>query len=115
MLFHKIFLMVILILSLGNFNNFAQENDADSTNIIEVEKENVFDVYFINGYSIGYGLYSDKKYEMRILLDLSNSYSSIDKEWTTKRTTDDIVSYSEKDPTNSSNSDHTLNLTAHFI
>ncbi len=70
-------LFVISVLILFCINNLQAQDK--QTNIDSVGNH-VFDVYFINGYALGYNVLSNPNSELRVILDISTSYSNMDEE-----------------------------------
>ena len=105
---------LLLIIGSINHSTFAQVIKSDSTNISCEEKEYVFDLYFINGYALGYQIYSNSNSEIRLLLDLSISGSSGDEE-ISQTNISSLSSNTDKYSSESSNSFRSISLTSHYL
>ncbi len=107
-------LVICLITLLLSIDSFSQTTNSDSSNTSKQVKDYVIDVYFINGYALGYQIYANTNSEIRLLLDLVISGSAKDED----RTEEDIYDmssssqqYAEEENKNT----HSISLIAHYL
>jgi hypothetical protein len=104
----KIFSIYLFFFSIYTF---SQETSADSINVSNVNKDYILDVYFINGYAIGYQIFNKNNSEIRLILNLDvngQNYSEDSKE----ENSSTIVN---KHLNKSSGNLYSINLTSHYL
>jgi hypothetical protein len=97
-------LVIIALTFYCNTNTSAQSsNNPDSTGQSLTEYKHVFDAYFINGYALGYRMNYNSSSEVRVVLDLSNSYSNSEKD------------FEKEFPTHLDDSYHRVNISLQYL
>lgn len=83
-----------ILFSCFNTFSFAQNSSSDSTSQ-NTNSTHIFDVTFVNEFSLGYNIYSNSKSEIRLLLQLNSNGKFSDGEGTNISTSNNSVTKTE--------------------
>lgn len=106
--------LVTLLFLLLSFNAYSQTVSSDSLDCITNKSDFEFDLYFINGYALGYNLHSYQNSELRVILELESGAGS-SKSDNLSHWNNGAVHTTRGHSVEAENNSHNLSLSLHYL